>query len=130
MELKYIYLKVTGFFMIFGSSNLRWHTSFGISLQTCWGTRWGTRLVTSRHWVEGCKSHTSSGFTTVELIVLSWHSFSPGTISQKSGAQIFLGTFSHHVEGLRSASGSSLKIEIKLNFVPKYIHHLKTDAVQ
>ena len=72
--------------------------------------------------MEGCKSHTSSGFTTVELIVLSWHSFSPGTISQKSGAQIFLGTFSHQVEGLRSASGSSLKRKIKIKFVPTLIH--------
>merc|ERR1711936_1445421 len=76
--------------------NLRTQVSFGTIVHSCFGASWGTSLVCSLQVFWGFRSHISSGTSTREAMVLSWHSSGPSSKTQPA-PQISTGSFSQPV---------------------------------
>ena len=90
------HLVMRGFSTGLGLLNLRLQTSLGMMVHSWAGFKLGTNLVSNLQVFCGFKSQTSSGISTREVTVLSWHSSAPSSATQPA-PQISTGNFSQEV---------------------------------
>ncbi|TRY68925.1 hypothetical protein TCAL_15161, partial [Tigriopus californicus] len=90
------HLVLSGWSTCWGEVNLRLQISCGMMVHSCSGLSLGTSLVWNLQVFCGFKSHTSSGTSNKEVMVLSWHSSGPSSVTQPA-PQISMGSFSHLV---------------------------------